>query len=205
MNRSREPRRLLYLAGPPAAGKSSLMAALTAGCQRVLRTEPGKPVIPYDVLVDPISGGTLGLELGRPREGFPGTDTMAMNVAPAVCRWLPTSLPGPLIFGEGDRLGYPGFLDAASAAGYEVTLVHVTAAQGELDARSEHRGSRQNPQWARGRATKAVNLAAHAEAQHYQVARLDTGGMTPDSEAAWLRQVVPWLRQLPIGPVSVAR
>jgi hypothetical protein len=201
---SREPRRLLYLTGPPASGKSSLMAALTTGCHRAPRAEPGKPEIPYDVLVDPLTGGALGLELGRRREGFPGTDTMAMNVAPAVCRWLATSLPGPLIFGEGDRLGYPGFLDAASAAGYEVTLVHVTAAQGELDARAEYRGSKQNAQWARGRATKAANLAAHATAQRYRVVSLATDGLEPAGEAAWLRETLPWLRALPVRAVSVA-
>jgi hypothetical protein len=129
---------------------------------------------------------------------------MAMNVAPAVCRWLGSALPGPLILGEGDRLGYPGFLDAASAAGYEVTLVHLTADQGELDARSEYRGSKQNAQWAKGRATKAANLAAHAEAQHYQVVTLATDGMTPEAEAAWLRNAAPWLRLLPVRAVSVA-
>lgn len=201
---SREPRRLLYLAGPPGAGKSSLMAALTVGVYRMPRAEPGKPEIPYDLLIDPLTGAPYGIELGRRREGFPGTDTMAMNVAPAVCRWLAADTPGPVIFGEGDRLGYPGFLDAASGAGYDVTLAHVTAAPGELAARTEHRGSRQNAQWAKGRATKAARLAAHAAAQGYRVVPVVTDGLTPDVEAWQLREMVPWLRALPVRPVSVA-
>jgi hypothetical protein len=203
---TREPgRRLLYLCGPPAAGKSSLMAALTAGCYRLPRAEPGKPEIPYELLIDPISGGPAGLELGRRRESFSGTDAMAMNVAPAVCRWLATSLPGPLILAEGDRLGYPGFLDAASGAGYAVTLVHVTADPADLEGRRRVHRARQNETWARGRATKAANLAAHAQAQRYEVVRLNTSSMDgPDGAARWLRVVVPWLAVLPAGAVATA-
>lgn len=196
-----EPNRLLYLAGPPAAGKTSLMAALTVGVHLLARPRP----VPHVALIDPVTGGHAGVELGRRRAHFSGTDALALNIAPAARAWLADpDRPGPLVLAEGDRLGYPGFLDVAAAQGYAVTLVHVTCPAGQLGARAAARGSAQNPAWAKGRATKAARLAAHAADAGWPVIRLDTGLLpAPGRAAAWLRQALPWLDgALPGRPIE---
>jgi hypothetical protein len=186
---------LVYLVGPPAAGKSSLMAALTGGCERSERLQP----IPHQVLTDPQSSFPVAYELGKHRQAFPGTDTLAMNIAPmakafvkfcAVSRW-------PLILGEGDRLGYPGFLEASRDAGYRVTVIHVSCSERLLDVRCNLRGSKQDETWRRGRATKAANVAAFASGHGWPVVSVDTGPIPPHQLAVYVREQVSALSVLP--------
>jgi hypothetical protein len=186
-------RHLVYLSGPPGAGKSTLMAALTAACGRYPRSQP----FAHQVLFDR-DGSVQGIELGRRRDTFPGTDTLSMSVSPRACAWLATH-PAELILGEGDRLATRGFLDAAAASGYTVTLVHVTAPQADLDARCTQRGSTQNDTWRRGRATKAQRLAAYA-AQHHTLLLADTTRHPADVLAAHLHASTPALAALPTPP-----
>ena len=175
-------RTLVYLCGPPGAGKSTLMAALTAGIDRHPTAEP----VPHDCLA-----GGLAAELGVRREGgFPGTDGLSMSIQPKAIAWI-AGKPYPLILGEGQRLANKGFLYAAMGAGYTVTLVHLDAAQAVLDGRCAARGSRQSPAWRRGAATRARKLADAMELDA-EVIRLDAVGF-PDQLAAHLTKVVPGL------------
>lgn len=184
---------LVYLAGPPGAGKSSVMTALTAGAdRRIARRDP----VRHDVLLDR-DGTPLAVELGARREAFSGTDALPMNVAPAARAWIAGRAGPPLVLAEGDRLAIMSFLDAAATAAYAVTLVYLTAPPATLDARCKARGSDQNETWRRGRATKAARLYDNASAAGHGAYRLDTAQMTPAQLAAAITASVPALTALP--------
>jgi ribose 1,5-bisphosphokinase PhnN len=178
---------LVYLSGPPAVGKSTLMRELTAGCLRDQRDSP----FAHDLLL--ADGRAVGVELGRRRETFSGTDALGMSVNPRACAWI-TRRPVPLVLAEGDRLANTTFLSAASAAGYTVTLVNLTADPATLAARAQERGSRQNPSWVRGRVTKAARLA-DTPAAAWRLVRLDATA-PPPALTAQLRAKVPALAGL---------
>lgn len=183
---------LVYVAGPPAAGKSALMAALTFRCAKSPRHDP----FAHRMLVHPGSGRPLGIELGADRPGFPGTDTLSLSVAPVAKRWI-AAAPAPLVLGEGDRLAFPGFLEAALTAGYTVTLVSLTCDQRMLDVRCAERGSDQHASWRGGRATKAVNLATWAGAHGCQVIDASSTTAPATALAAAIRDAVPVVGALP--------
>lgn len=181
---------LVYFIGPPAAGKSTLMRALTAGVHRHNCTRP----ITHDHLVDPHDGDSVGIELGRARPAFPGTDALPMNVSPAARAFI-AGRPAGLVLGEGDRLAHAGFLDAAAEAGYEVTAVYLTAVESVLDARCRVRGSSQSASWRQGRATKAANLAQRVIGRHTLISVDGAASLAYNVDA--LRLAVPALRALP--------
>lgn len=184
---------LVYLVGPPAAGKSTLMAALTSGCDKTNREKP----LPHQVLLNPMTGRVLGAEMGRPRWDFPGTDTLAMNISPVAKQWISTVAQlYPLVLGEGDRLAFPAFIEAAINAGVSVTLVNLTTDPTVLDRRCGERGSAQNATWRKGRATKAARLALWA-APHCKVVEIDSGSAPAAHLAVSLHREIPVLDALP--------
>lgn len=184
---------LVYLIGAPGVGKSTLMGELTAGCHRSPRLHP----LAHDLLVDVAHAEPVGVELGRHRPGFPGTDTLALNVSPVACRWVAGGAgPGPLLLAEGDRLAHAGFLDAAAHGGYRVHMVHLVAPAEVIDARCAARGSTQNEAWRRGRVTKAAGLAAYA-AQHYPPLITLHANLIPAALALRLRAALTCLAALP--------
>jgi hypothetical protein len=183
---------LVYLVGAPGVGKSTLMAELTGGCHRL----PVNLPVGHDRLVDVGRAEVVAVELGRHRPGFPGTDTLPLNVSPVACRWVAAAGPGPLVLAEGDRLAHTGFLDAAAYGGYRVTVVHLTAPPDVLDARCAQRGSTQNEAWRQGRLTKSARLAAYAAERYPPLITLHTN-LIASALAARLRTVLPALSPLP--------
>jgi hypothetical protein len=168
------------------------MRDLTRNCQRVQRTEP----IPHQILFNVCSGFVVGAELGKPHTYFPGTDTLAMNIAPRARQWIMTR-PYPLILGEGDRLANMGFLTAAADAGYAVTLIHLTADPDVLDRRCKERGSNQSASWRAGRVTKADNLVKSARDRGFAVEWIPGQQFAPNILARVVRTAVPALGELP--------
>lgn len=135
---------LLYIAGAPGVGKSTLVERLAAR-QVAARVGGELPHVVYE------PSGVA--ELGRRRVAFSGTDALAMNIMPRACRWI-SRRPFERVVAEGDRLLARRFFDAARAAGYDVRLVILDAPAGVLAERRDQRGSRQSPQWLKGRETK---------------------------------------------------
>lgn len=150
-------RELAYIIGVPGAGKTTLVNALTAGAGGHVVTGKG---IPAHVLYP-----TGIAQIGRPREnGFGGTDALAMSAQPVVLRWMEDEVfgPPPLLFGEGDRLANASFFTAAREQGWDVTIVHVALSPQTAAARRAARGSKQDPTWLQGRATKVARLVDSA-------------------------------------------
>jgi predicted kinase len=146
---------LLYLVGPPGVGKSTVARELTSGWDKeVMRSVP----VPHTRLLHPSTRRMLGLELGVPREQFPGTDTLAMDISPRALAFLSTVL-APFALGEGSRLATRPFLGELARAGVAVTLVRLTADEELLTARWQGRGAKQNLSWRKGATTRADRLA----------------------------------------------
>lgn len=141
----------MYLFGPPGAGKSTLMAGLTALCDRA----ESAARVPHDVLIR--DGRPVGAEMGRRRSGFPGTDALSMSIQPEAIRWVQTA-PFGIILGEGARLATRGFLKAAEDAGYRVHPLYLDAPEDVMAERRVRRGSNQNAKWIKGATTRAMNL-----------------------------------------------
>lgn len=151
--------RLIYLVGQPGAGKSTLMAALTADYDRVPARPPDFPVA-HDQLVNRITGAVIGAEIGILRDAFSGTDALPSAVIDKAVPWI-QSRPYDLMLGEGARLGNKRFITAAVNAGYDVTLALLEHDEAEdwRAIRSKALKRTQNESWVRGRATASRNLA----------------------------------------------
>lgn len=185
---------LLYVAGAPGTGKSTAVRLLREqwDCD-VMRHE----TVPHVRLRHPVSGRPVGVELGVPRENFPGTDALSMSISPYALQWLSTAYY-PFAMGEGARLATRPFLGGLASQGVRTTLVLLKADQELLDERWRLRGAKQNPSWRKGAATRATGVArwfaAHlGQDGFHQLVEINTTELRPDEVADRIRSVFPHL------------
>lgn len=144
----------LYLIGRPAAGKSTLAAALVEG----LDVEEHLKPVPHQRYPQPDV-----VQLGKARPEFPGTDTLSMAVITPASEWLTGDHAPDLLLAEGDRLAVPKFFDRLRlAGGYKVVVAYVDVSEAVIQRRREARDWRPNGAWLRGRDTKARRLRSEA-------------------------------------------
>lgn len=172
------------------------MAELTRGAVRRARNEVR--LVPYDELA--VNGEVIGVEAGKRKANFPGTDTLALNVMPSAVKWIESSLV-EIVCGEGDRLNHIRFLDGAARAGYRVNLFVLSAPMSVLDERCAVRGSAQSRPWRVSRSTLCTRVAALAEEAGYQVEYLDATNSTTEL-ANIVCEKVPAMQKLRDGALE---
>ena len=158
--------RLVYIVGQPGSGKSTLMAALTTRWDRHAIAPCESYPVAHDVLTDKKTGAVEAVELGKRRELFSGTDSLASSIIDKAAPWIATQ-PYDLVLAEGARLANKRFLEAAMSGGYQVVLVLLDHAKAEdwRMKRSADLGREQNEGWVRGRLSASRNLAEWALSQ----------------------------------------
>jgi hypothetical protein len=182
---------MLYIAGPPGVGKSTLARELTAGWDRIVHTHAP---VPHVVLRHPVTGLKAGLELGVPRPAFSGTDALSMSIGPAALDFmLSRTSTVPFALGEGSRLATRPFLGGLVHAGVRLTFVSLSASQDVLDYRWRARGSKQNPSWRKGAATRAERMFEWAkETDGVKTIRLlHADSLDPAGVADVIREMFP--------------
>lgn len=173
---------LIYLIGEPGVGKSTAVELLLSGRRRIQHATP----LAHDMVPD------LNMAvLGKRQAPFGGTDTLPMNVARTAEAWI-SSRPARTVLGEGDRLAYRGWFEAARAAGYNLRLLLLDAPPGTAELRrgiraAEHGLKMQNPTWVAGRGTKARRLAGELNAAVVDASQ------GPAAVAAEILRLVPGL------------
>lgn len=141
-------RPFLYLIGPSGAGKTTCLAA---ALEPVKGSVIGKPFA-HTIYA---SGA---IQLGKMRAPFGGTDALPMDAITRVEPWL-RQTGAPAVIAEGDRLANDRFFKAVIEAGWELTVVYLAVSSEKAHERRDQRGSAYSQDWAKGRHTKANNLA----------------------------------------------
>lgn len=177
----------LYLIGMPGSGKTTVLARALSDLPCVQERVPFKH-IRYPG----------GVQLGEVREGFSGTDALAMNAQPGVLVWLRRS-EFPAVVAEGDRLANASFFHELRLQGWELTVAYLRVPIDIGSTRSQSvRRTYQSPAWFRGRATKVERLATDFVSRDWVLdARLP-----PDVLAARLAEH-PVIQRLGEGPSPV--
>lgn len=148
---------LIYIVGPPAAGKTTLMGELTKGLGGFNTKLGSMPVFLMDA-------GRVA-ELGQRRPGgFSGTDALSMSIQKTAIEFVTDpEFYNVLLLGEGDRLANVSFFQAVEDSDRPLVIVSLRVDETERVRRATQRGSNQNPTWVKGRVSKALKLGWWAD------------------------------------------
>ena len=174
---------LVYVIGYPGCGKTSAMRK-AIGWDDLLDQEVENKPFAHTVYPSGL------VEIGKARDTYGGTDSLAQNVEPAVVKWLGV-IDVPVVVGEGDRLANKKLFDSVANMGRHLAIVYIKC--GELTARKRawERGSRFNESWLKGRISKVDSLV-----QSYQgtdVLHTLDGGANLDAVALELADIIEGL------------
>jgi hypothetical protein len=163
---------LLSVIGEPGVGKTTAVTHLWRALG-IRASEAMAGPVPHVLRYGP-GDALIGVEVGRDRADFGGTDALSFSILPRACDWIAAERAA-LVVAEGDRLAQARFYAAARAAGRRVLVVRLVAGPGVAAARRGARGSAQAPSWVAGRqrrverlavAQGAVDLCADADAPY---------------------------------------
>lgn len=163
--------KVVYLIGQAGSGKTTLMNTLTAGWESKIVNKPFAHTVYANGLA----------QLGKSRDAFGGTDALAMNVQPAVVKWL-AEASYPIVLGEGDRLGNGKFFKAVMGLGIGLQVWYLDTPSYVASQRRDERGSSQSETWLKGRRTKLNNLLPYVS-----VERILDGEQPPEALAERIR------------------
>lgn len=184
---------LLYICGAPGVGKSTAMRLLRQPWDCAVMRHAS---VPHVLLRNPSTGRPIGVELGLPREEFPGTDALSMSIAPQALSFV-SSTYYSFAMGEGARLATRPFLECVAGRGVATTLVRLTADPELLEERWRARGAKQSPSWRKGAETRARRFGEwFSDVMDDLPARclyldLDVTEMTPEETADRIREAFP--------------
>ena len=137
---------LLYVIGYPGVGKTTALASALSA-------------LPYEQMMLPFAHILYagGVQLGRERGMFSGTDALALNVQPKAVDFMEWT-DARAVVAEGDRLANIKFLSSVRDAGWAVTVALLEVDPEVARLRANGRGSIQNASWYQGRITKVDRL-----------------------------------------------
>ena len=179
---------LVYVVGYPGSGKTTAMQK-AIGMEDVLEQDGLVQTVPFVHTVYP--SGIV--ELGRQRDTYGGTDSLALNAQPVVEKWL-SEIDVPVVVAEGDRLANRKFFDAACEYNNELQeclsrylcFVHIKCPELTARKRAWERGSRFNESWLKGRISKVDSLVRLASRSHITVSE---GTWNTSSYKSWKEPV----------------
>ena len=144
---------VILICGEPGSGKTTLMWNIIEQRKEWINVEPVK-------LLNAMYNKTDDLYiLGKYEKGevFAGTDRLSMAVQPVAVEFIQNSTSDFLI--EGYRLFNRKFIDSVmKMPGKKLSIVHLDVDQNTLKARYKERGTNQNEEFLRSRATKVSNI-----------------------------------------------
>lgn len=147
---------VVFVVGPPGAGKTTLVRALLKQCNDKLALIT-KPKWTMAIGSDRILACAAGHYKG---DKFDGADTVPYNGARAAFDYWLIHLSGSEVtFLDGDRFSNENALNWWRSCGCDVRCIKLIADAELLAQRRAQRGSTQNPSWMKGRATKADRFA----------------------------------------------
>lgn len=152
----RSARCVLFVVGPPGAGKTTLVREVLGYPDTYVIMKP-KWTISNDRNRTVCAAGHYTGAV------FDGADQVPYNGAAAALDYWKRYLSetAKLTIFDGDRFSNAGVVEQLKAMpGFVVKCLHLTVPNELLVQRREERGSNQNAKWLKGRVTKAENFAA---------------------------------------------
>lgn len=169
--------KIIFIVGEPGVGKSKLVDTAFGHLERnvIEHKHAGGPMRELLWAGSELIGCELGRREGKHPPGYPGTDAMSMSAIVGVDSWLRAGADGQgLILVEGTRLANKRFVDAARAGAHSLILANLHGPDAAAMRRAL-RGSKQDPQWLKGRQTAAKNF--------FELARRISNELTADVQA----------------------